>query len=67
MSKPSQPPSTALCTYNADAIYVRDKNLVEELIGEISFTEMMYFQVMGVLPSPGQTRILDAVLVTLMH
>lgn len=66
MSKPESA-ATALCTYNADAIYVRDKNLVEELIGEITFTEMMYFQVMGAMPSKGQTRILDAVLVTLLE
>lgn len=66
MPKPTQATS-ALCTYNSDAIYVRDKNLVDELVGEITFTEMMYFQTMGTMPNSGQTKIFDAVLVTLME
>ncbi len=60
-------PTTKISHHTADAIYVRGANLVEELIGRLSFTEMMYFQLMGARPTPAQTKILDAVLVTLME
>ena len=60
-------PTTKISHHTADAIYVRGASLVDELIGKLSFTEMMYFQLMGVRPTPAQTKILDAVLVTLME
>jgi citrate synthase len=60
-------PTTAICAYTTDAIYVRDKSLVDELIGELTFTQMMYFQIMGRMPGTAETRIVDAVLVTLME
>lgn len=60
-------PTTAICTYTTDAIYVRDKSLVDELIGEVTFTQMMYFQIMGRMPTAGEVTIVDAVLVTLME
>ena len=63
----SAPPTTAICTYTTDAIYVRDKSLVDDLIGEVTFTQMMYFQIMGRMPSPAEVTIVDAVLVTLME
>jgi citrate synthase len=63
--KPS--PATRISTYTTHAIFVRDKDLVEDLIGKLSFTEMTFFQVMGRLPTKGETAILDAVLVTLME
>jgi citrate synthase len=62
-----QTPKTKLCSYRDDAIFIRDTNLVEDLIGELSFTEMTFFAVMARRPSAGETRILDAVLVTLME
>ena len=43
------------------------KPSVDELIGELSFTEMTYFAITGRRPTRAQTRILDAVLVTLME
>lgn len=60
-------PKTHLCTHTNDAIFIHDADLVEELIGELSFTEMTFFAITGRKPTPGQTRILDAVLVTLME
>ena len=59
--------SSAICTYTNDAIYVRDKSLVDELIGEVTFTQMMFFQIMARLPSPTEVKIVDAVLVTLLE
>jgi citrate synthase len=66
MAEP-QKATTAICTYTNDAIYVRDKSLVDELIGEVTFTQMMFFQIMGHMPSPTEVKIVDAVLVTLLE
>jgi citrate synthase len=60
-------PTTKIAHHTTDAIYVRGASLVDELIGKLTFTEMMYFQLLGGRPTPAQTRILDAVLVTLME
>jgi len=60
-------PTTRLCTHSIDSIHVRGADLVDELIGELTFTEMTYFAITGHRPSAAQTRILDAVLVTLME
>lgn len=58
---------TKIAHHTTDAIYVRGASLVDELIGELTFTEMMYFQLLGARPTPAQAKILDAVLVTLME
>lgn len=60
-------PSTKIAHHTTEAIYVRGASLVDDLIGKVTFTEMMYFQLLGAKPTPAQTRILDAVLVTLME
>ena len=65
--KSATKPTTRLCTHSTDAITVRGADLVDELIGELSFTEMTYFAITGRRPTRAQTRILDAVLVTLME
>jgi citrate synthase len=38
-----------------------------DLIGKLTFTEMTFFQITGRMPNEGQTRVLDACLVTLME
>lgn len=60
-------PATRICTYSAEAIRIRDKSLVDDLMGRLSFTEMMFFQAFGRMPGRAETAILDAVLVTLME
>ena len=35
--------STSLCTSDLTSITVRGRDLVNELVGEMSFTEMLYF------------------------
>ncbi len=59
--------TTKLCGYDEDNIMIRDKNLVNDLMGKVSFTEMILFHLLGELPSPMQTKITDAVLVTIME
>jgi len=50
---------------SADAITVRGLDLASELIGRVSFTELAFLLVRGRLPEPGETRLLDAILVSL--
>ena len=47
-------PQTALCTYDATTIFVRDRNLCDDLIGKVSFTRFLYFLIMGRHPSAAQ-------------
>jgi len=63
----SAKPTTRIARHTADAIYIRGASLVDDLIGKLTFTEMMYFQLLGVKPTPAQAKVLDAVLVTLME
>jgi len=58
---------THVATSDEASITVRGKDLVSELIGQRSFTEMLYFLICHRFPSAGETRVLDACLVTLME
>jgi citrate synthase len=60
-------PQSYISTHTNDDIFVRDMSLVHELMGKLSFTEMSFFQLMGRRASPGEVKVLDAVLVTLME
>lgn len=58
---------THVATSTATGVTVRGRDLVDELIGHRTFTEMTYFLLTGTMPEPEQTRVLDACLVTLME
>jgi len=64
MQKP--PPTTAISTFSEGGATIRGFDLVSELIGHISFSEMIYLYLMGQRPTPGQTAVLDAILVTMV-
>ena len=57
--------ASAISTSNEETILVRGRDLCEELIGRISFTEHVWLLVTGELPSEAQRRVLDAVLVAI--
>jgi citrate synthase len=59
--------TTNIATSDAATITVRGRDLVNELIGRHGFTDMLYFLITDRFPSPGQARVLDACLVTLME
>src|SRR5687767_11936577 len=59
--------STSIARGTKDDVFVREKSLTKDLIGKVTFTEMTFFQVTGTMPSPAQTSVLDACLVTLME
>ncbi|PXW27498.1 citryl-CoA lyase [Paraburkholderia caballeronis] len=50
-----------------DRIEIRGYDLVDELIGKHSYTEMVFFLLRDRFPTPAETKALDAVLVTLME
>jgi citrate synthase len=58
---------THIATSDATSITVRGYDLVNDLIGKRSFTEMIYFLVCGRMPTPNQGKVLDACLITLME
>jgi len=59
--------TTSIATSDTTSITVRGHDLVHDLVGRHSFTEMLYFLIVHRFPSPGETRVLDACLVTLME
>jgi citrate synthase len=59
--------TTALCYTTPSDVFVRGKSLCQELIGKLSFTEMMFFQILGRVPSAAEAALVDACLVTLLE
>jgi citrate synthase len=58
---------TRIATSTATSVHVRGRDLVNELIGKYSFTEMLYFLTCNRMPDEAEKRLLDACLVTLME
>ncbi len=59
------PPTTRIATSSPDAIEVRGRDLCRELIGQVSFTEMMCLLILGRVPEPPAIAVVDACLVAL--
>ena len=59
--------TTSIATHTSEDILIRGKSLCAELMGKLSFTEMIYFQILGRLPSAAQTAVIDGCLVALME
>ncbi|MCR9073655.1 MAG: citryl-CoA lyase [Alphaproteobacteria bacterium] len=60
-------PTTSIATHTNDDIFIRDKSLCSELIGKLTFTEMIVFQMLGRVPTAAETAMIDACFVTLME
>jgi len=58
---------THIATSDAASITVRGRDLVNDLMGKVSFTAMLYFLLRGRMPTESQIKVLDACLVTLME
>lgn len=61
------PLRTSITTSDEHTIIIGGKNLVDELIGQCSYTEMLFFLIQRRMPMTSETRVLDACLVTLME
>jgi citrate synthase len=58
-------PKSAICTANEHTIIVRGKDLCQDLIGKVSFTDYFFLLVTGAMPGPAASRVLDATLVAI--
>ena len=58
---------TGIAHSDATSITIREHSLVDDLIGQRSFTEMLYFLTVHRMPTATETCVLDACLVTLME
>jgi len=56
---------TGIGRSTADAITVRGRDLAGDLMGKVSFTELAFLLASGRMPSAGEARLFDAVLVSL--
>ncbi|NIZ10402.1 citryl-CoA lyase [Pseudooceanicola sp. HF7] len=56
---------TAIATSDAESITVRGKDLCDELIGKIDFTDYFWLLVLGEHPTAKQRRMMDACLVAI--
>lgn len=59
--------TTALGHATADDVTVRGRSLTRELVGKVSFTEMIVWELLGTEATPAQVAVLDACLVTLVE
>jgi len=57
--------SSAISASNAATILVRGRDLSQDLIGRVGFTDHFWLLLTGTLPTAGQRRILDAALVAI--
>lgn len=60
-------PASHISSLDRDHVWVRGHDLVEELMGKVSFTEMVFLLVRSDIPTPEQQELLDAVLVSLVE
>lgn len=67
MTSPPNAPTTGIATATAEDVFVRGKSLCQELIGRVTFTEMIVFQMLGRMPSAAEARVIDGCLVTIME
>lgn len=66
MPKPA--PTTSLCRYTDTEIFYRDRNLVDDLLADDSdFVTVMMQHILGRDMTPGQKRVMNAILITMME
>ncbi|RDI28500.1 citrate synthase [Pseudacidovorax intermedius] len=67
MTDKNAAPVTRLCTHTLTSLHYRDADLVQDLMGQKTFTEVMLMQILGRTPRPVDMRITDVVLIVLME
>ena len=63
----SPPIRTRLARVEHDRVLIRGRDLCDELLGNITFADMAGLTLTGRLPTPGERRMLDAILVVLVE
>src|SRR5215204_4519539 len=56
---------TGIGTSDADSITLMGRDLASELMGQVTLTQLTFLMIQGRMPSEGETRLFDAVLVSL--
>ncbi len=59
--------TTRIAFSTPDDIVIRGRSLPRELMGTLSFTEMIFFEIAGRVPSASERAVVDACLVALME
>lgn len=67
MESSAKPPYTRTGASSTKEVKVRGRDLVNDLMGTTSFTQMLYFLTCDRMPTQVQSDVLDACLVTLME
>ena len=57
--------NTQMATLNVDTIPVRGHNVVDDLIGKIDIADLFFLEVTGKLPTPAQSRLINAMVVAI--
>lgn len=60
-------PFTELCTHSNTTIHYRNANLVDDILGRKSFTEVLFSQITNREASQDDLRLIDAVLIAIME
>lgn len=63
----SKRPTTYLCKHQTDAIFYRDKNLVEDLLGKSSFMSVVTRQILGRDLPAAHLELVEAVMIAVME
>lgn len=67
MSTATATPVTSLCTHTLTSLQYREADLVKDLMGKKTFTEVMLMQILNRVPRGVDLRITDVVLIVLME
>jgi len=59
--------NTRIATSDSDSITVRGRSLTDEVIGEMDFSGFLYFQLTGNVPTESESRMLNAMLVSIVE
>lgn len=63
----SATPTTKLCTHTLTSLHYGDADLVEDLMGKKTFTEVMLMQILGRPARPVDLRLTDVILIVMME
>ncbi|EER59660.1 citrate synthase [Acidovorax delafieldii 2AN] len=67
MTTTKKTPTTSLCTHTLTSLTYGNANLVADLMGKTTFTEVMLMQILGRKARPVDLRVTDVVLIVLME
>lgn len=60
-------PLSEIADHDETSVRIRGRDLVTELLGKVTFTELMLLQLTGRMPDPRDVRVLDGCMVVLME